>query len=31
LGKYGTAKIDSLNIRPFQGIHWQTGLESGRK
>jgi hypothetical protein len=25
---FGTAKNDSPNMRPFQGIHWETGLES---
>ena len=28
---FGTAKIDSLNMCPFQGIHWETGLESDRE
>jgi len=30
LGNFGIAKIGSPNTRPFQGIHRQTGLESGR-
>jgi len=30
LGNFGTAKIDSPNMRSFQGIHWGTGLESDR-
>jgi len=30
LGNFGTAKIDSLNIWPLQGIHWETDLESNR-
>ena len=25
---FGTVKIYSPNMRPFQGIHWETGLES---
>jgi hypothetical protein len=27
LGNFGTAQIDSPNMRPFQGIHWGMGLE----
>ena len=28
MGNFGTAKIDSPNMRPFQGIHRETELES---
>jgi len=31
LGNFGTAKIDSPNMRPFQRIHRGTGFESDRK
>ena len=31
LGNFGTAKIASPNMRPFQGIHWRTSLESDRR
>jgi len=31
LGNFGAAKIDSPNMRPFQGIHRETGLESDRE
>jgi len=30
LVNFGTAKIDSPNMRHFQGIHRGTGLESDR-
>ena len=31
LGNFGTAKIDSPNMLPLQGIHRETGLESDRE
>jgi len=30
LGNFGTAQIDSLNVRHFQDIHRGKGLESDR-
>ena len=30
LGNFVTAKINSPNMRSFQGIIWKTGLESDR-
>jgi len=30
LGNVGTSKIGSPNMRPFEGIHRQSGLESDR-
>jgi hypothetical protein len=28
---FDTAKMDSSNMRPFQGIHRETGLESDKE